>query len=201
MACWVLVSHGAYLRPVSNMKLRKRCLVPPVRGASNHWCLLLNASEFNLQSKTGTSDDSVVWDVRDLAFMARIFPLLARGNPDDKVWDFTYPELCRMVKLASEAIRIPFVPYQLRHSGPSWDSLQNLRPFLEVQKRGMWASYSSVARYEKAAHTLAEYRKVPESMRLYLDQVLANLERHVCDGLPVPTPPEAPARGPPRRPR
>ena len=63
----------------------------------------------------------------------------------------------------------------------------------------MWASYSSAARYEKAAHTLAEYRKVPESMRLYLDQVLTNLERHVRDGLPVPTPPVAPARGPPRR--
>ena len=74
MACWVLISHGTYLRPVSNMKLRKRCLVPPVRGASNHWCILLNASEFNLQSKTGTSDDSVVWDVRDLAFMDRVFP-------------------------------------------------------------------------------------------------------------------------------
>ena len=48
MACWVLISHGAYLRPVSNMRMRQRCLVPPVRDASSHWCILLNSSDYNL---------------------------------------------------------------------------------------------------------------------------------------------------------
>eukprot|EP00974_Lingulodinium_polyedra_P036133 3465752-Lingulodinium_polyedra.AAC.1 len=84
MGCWVLVAHGAYLRPVSNMGLRKRCLVPPVAGACDHWCLLVNASDFGLRSKTGTSDDSVVWDVRDLAFMKELFPLLKRGHENER---------------------------------------------------------------------------------------------------------------------
>eukprot|EP00974_Lingulodinium_polyedra_P051784 4979751-Lingulodinium_polyedra.AAC.1 len=74
-----------------------------------------------------------------------------------------------MVKKCSEELRVPFVPCQLRHSGPSWDRLRNLRPLLEVQKRGMWASYAPVARYEKAARSLAECQRIDAPTRNFLE--------------------------------
>eukprot|EP00959_Pyramimonas_sp_CCMP1952_P341554 7154714-Pyramimonas_sp.AAC.1 len=42
-------------------------------------------------------------------------------------------------------------PYSLRHAGPSWDVIAGRRSQLEVQRRGRWASMSSLIRYEKSS--------------------------------------------------
>ena len=108
MAIWTLMTHGAYLRPVSCMQLRKRCLVAPLAGASPHWCLLLSSSEFNLTSKIGTSDDSVVWDVKDLLWMDVIFKQMKVGDPTEKLWDFNYADLCKQIRLCALQLGVVF---------------------------------------------------------------------------------------------
>ena len=40
--------------------------------------------------------------------------------------------------------------YLLRHTGPSHDHLNQLRPLAEIKRRGRWCSDRSVKRYEKA---------------------------------------------------
>ena len=42
-------------------------------------------------------------------------------------------------------------PYQLRHEGPSFDTLSSRRTLIEVHNWGRWDSLSSVRRCEKAA--------------------------------------------------
>eukprot|EP00969_Alexandrium_andersonii_P053148 2335305-Alexandrium_andersonii.AAC.1 len=66
LGLWVLLGHGAYLRPSSNMALRRGGLVPPVPGLTEHWGLLLHQSQHGERSKTGSQDDSLMWDVPEL---------------------------------------------------------------------------------------------------------------------------------------
>ena len=62
---------------------------------------------------------------------------------------------------AAKRLQIDVTPYNMRHSGPSIDRSQNLRPLLEVQKRGRWKSHKSVARYEKSARLAANFNQLP----------------------------------------
>jgi len=68
------------------------------------------------------------------------------------------------------------VPYQFRHSGPSWDILQGLRSLAEVQKRGRWKAFSSVCRYEKSGRSLQGYEGLSESMRRHCQSSAVMLE-------------------------
>ena len=77
------------------------------------------------------------------------------------LWDFGYVEYLRVFKLACEAWKLEgVVPYQMRHSGPSIDRAQNLRSLVDCQKRGRWASWKSVTRYEKSARLSASWGSI-----------------------------------------
>ena len=189
MAAWVVMAHGCYLRPASCMTLRRRCLVSPIAGATTCWAILLSASQYQLRSKTGTSDDSVFWDVKGLEWYKEILAALAVGDPDEKVWSFDYRELCIEIKKASDLIGVPFVPYMLRHSGPSWDRMKNYRTLQEIQKRGLWESHKSVARYEQGARSGSEYKKIDQKMREWLEDRAAQLADHFLLNTEMPAPP------------
>ena len=78
---------------------------------------------------------------------------MTEGNPSDAIWDFKYTELVRSFSQAVKALgltRQGLCLYQLRHSGPSHDRAEKLRPLDEVRKRGRWQAHSSVSRYEKS---------------------------------------------------
>jgi hypothetical protein len=183
MAAWVLLGHCGYLRPSTNMNLRKVCLVEPVRGASRHWGLLLHASEFGQRSKTGSTDDAVLLDNEDLKWMDVIYPVLKAGNPRERLWSFTYPQLAMEFKRAVTSLDLDAVPYQLRQSGPSWDRLQNRRTLEEIQKRGQWKAFSSVARYEKSTRVMATYGKLPQETRNRCERLTRDLERLMLEGM------------------
>eukprot|EP00972_Heterocapsa_arctica_P093776 13832332-Heterocapsa_arctica.AAC.1 len=59
MAVWVLVSYGAYLRPSTNMGLRRGCLIRPVAGVGKFWTLVLHPSASDQRSKQGIRYDTV----------------------------------------------------------------------------------------------------------------------------------------------
>lgn len=186
MAIWVLVGHGGYLRPSSNMRLRRGSFVRPTPGISSHWGLILHESDYGDKSKTGTQDDSLMWDVAELSWMTPVFEVLADGPPSERVWKFTYPQVAARVKEAASSLGLSFVPYQLRHSGPSWDRARNLRSLLEIQKRGLWRSTASVQRYEKATRMMAGYQKLNPQLRSHLELVTQGLPDYVLKGKPVP---------------
>lgn len=178
MAVWIMISHLGYLRPSSNMALRRRCLVTPKAGACDFWSLLLNSWEYKLVSKPGTTDDAVLLDGTDYAWLAPKYREMIQGDPNEKLWTFTYFGLVKEILAAASAIGINLVPYQLRHSGSSWERLRNERSLQEVQTRGRWRSFASVTRYEKVSRLLSEYDKIPVGMREWMEDGHRFLRQH-----------------------
>mmetsp|Transcript_1875 Transcript_1875/g.4097 ORF Transcript_1875/g.4097 Transcript_1875/m.4097 type:complete len:437 (+) Transcript_1875:86-1396(+) len=189
MALWVLLGFGCYLRPASNLKLRRGSLLPPVAAATSKWGLLLHPSEYNERSKTGTQDDSLLWDNKEYPWLEHFFPQLCAGDQSLPLWDFGYPELTARLREVTETLQVSFVPYQLRHAGPSWDRLKNYRSLAEVQKRGLWQSFRSVVRYEKHTVMLAAYRKLPAKTRHHCEEVHRRLQFILQGSEKAPSPP------------
>ena len=188
MAAWVLIAFGAYLRPSEAMSLQKQDLIPPETGISRHWSLLIYPEERPERSKTGLKDNALLWDVKEMEWMSNVLKVLAEGPPGP-VWPFRYDELTREFAKACKELRLEkVVPYQLRHSGPSWDRLKRWRTGAEIQKRGRWAQENSVARYEKHARVTLEMQKLSPSMAEYCRNCDRQIEEYF-HGCPVPSVP------------
>lgn len=186
MAFWVLLGHGGYLRPSSIMRIRGRDFVPPVSGVSECWGLLLHPSSRGEISKTGSQDDAVLWDVPELKFLEPVFAQLRSRRPDQPIFDFTYAQLAKRVQEAAAVLQVKFVPYQVRHSGPSWDRLRQRRSLLEIQKRGHWRTFSSVQRYEKSTRSMSQYHELRPELRSHLEALAARLPHIMMHGERLP---------------
>ena len=57
-----------------------------------------------------------------------------------------FSRLAKGIYRISNHLGVRLVPYQLRHSGASWDILQKRRDMISVQKRGVWATDRSLFR-------------------------------------------------------
>ena len=168
---WTLVAFGGYLRPSDNMRLRRQDLVPPAGSLSSMWCLVLNSEDYGDVSKTGVSDESIIRDNAETKFLSDVFETIKElGPPSSKVWGFDDPDMAESFKSATEALGLaPFVPYQLWHSGPSWDRLHARRSQTAVMKRGRWRSLASLARYEKGGMVTKQFEKLPAKLKEYLE--------------------------------
>ena len=145
---------------------------------SNKWCLVLNSEEYGDVSKTGISDESLIWDNVETKFLGEVFEKMKeQGPPASRLWDFDYPDMAESFKAAAQALGLePFVPYQLRHSGPSWDRLHSRRSQAAVMKRGRWRSLASLARYEKGGMVTKQYEKLPQKLRDHLEMCATHIE-------------------------
>ena len=177
-AIWTLMAFGGYLRPSDVMKLRRQDMVPPVGSLSSQWCLVLNSEEYGDESKTGVSDESLIWDNVETKFLGEVFAVIKeQGPPKSRIWDFDCPEMAESFEAASEALGlVPFVPYQLRHSGPSWDRLHARRSQASVMKRGRWKSLASLARYEKGGMVTKQFEKLPDKLKAHLRMCATEIE-------------------------
>ena len=187
MGIWVLVCFGAYLRPSECMGLHRRDFIPPVGRMTNFWSLLVCAEDAGLVSKTGTRDDSVIWDMEELLWMGPVFSALRRaGDLNGSAWNFTYLDLMKVFRAATARIGAKHVvPYVLRHSGPSWDRLQGRRSQEQVMKRGRWRSLQSVARYEKAGRVTQKYQEYTLAQRAFFERAAVDVAK-VFQGLLAP---------------
>ena len=102
-AVWVLLCFGGYLRPSDALRLRRQDFVAPVPGVSGKfWCLVLNTSEFEETSKTGISDESMIWDNFEAPCMGPIFQAIEKaGPPTELVFEFSYPEMVSSFRAAT----------------------------------------------------------------------------------------------------
>ena len=106
------------------------------------------------------------------------------------MWDFTYPELATGFRKAERAADVATVPYQRHHSGPSSDRIKDLRSLESIQKRGRWASFASVRRYEKHGCLSTAAAATPIGVRCYHDHCVTVLEAVVRGQLACPPPPQ-----------
>jgi integrase len=190
MAAWMVLAFGAYLRPSECMNLVRGNLVRPVNTITRRWTLLVCAELEGLRSKTGTTDDSIVWDSPHLLWFDKVLETLNAGDQKAALWRFTYPEITKEIKAASLAVGVrDFVPYQLRHAGPSWDRLQSYRTLQSIQKRGRWRSFLSVTRCEKGARVVSDYLLLSAALRRHCEQCARDLEACMLGTLaPLPAP-------------
>ena len=88
-AVWVLLCF--HLRPSDALRLRHQDFVAPIAGVSGKfWCLVLNTSEFEEKSKTGMSDESMIWDNLETSWMGPIFQAIQKaGPPTELVFEFS----------------------------------------------------------------------------------------------------------------
>ncbi len=84
---------------------------------------------------------------------------------------------------------VAFVPYQCRHSGPSWDRIMNHWTLEEVQKRGRCKSTKSVVRYGKSVKLMQWYAEYSTEQRACFEKCERKLEDTVHHGLEPPGPP------------
>ena len=60
--------------------------------------MLARRSDLLQVSKVGTQDDATPRDVKELEWMRDVFQVLAVGKKDERLWDFTDPELVKEIK-------------------------------------------------------------------------------------------------------
>jgi len=178
MAVYVMVSLSGYLRPSEAYRLRRCDLIPPCRGVSETWSLLVNPAETGITSKTGTVDDSISLDSEYMtAWCEAIFMALRRDGSTEPLWSFDWPSFLVEFRACRRRFGVPeLVPYQLRHSGASIDRSKRWRSLAEVKKRGNWKQDRSVARYEKAARLNATMMTYSPVLQSYLHRCASRAE-------------------------
>ena len=193
MACWVVISFWAYLRPSECMRLRRKDLIPPVPRVTRHWSLLVAPSEAGiLTTKVGEQDDTIVWDSQEVLWMQELLRELRGDGSNAPLWKFSYADLVLVWRGACATLKLRgFVPYQLRHGGPSHDRSEQVRSLEQIQKRGRWRQLKSVMRYEKAGRIAAEVMKLSVPMRRYAVEAAAGLKGHLTGRRALPILPSA----------
>jgi hypothetical protein len=165
MGIFNLVQVSTYTRPGELIRLNRSSLIPPTKGVTKYWSLLLSPEERVERSKTGCADDSILLDSPWLQWLGPALQILKQGPREENLWGFDYPQYVKVFRACCEDLQMHVVPYQARHSGPSIDRARGLRTQEEVQKRGRWASHKSLVRYEKAARLASTFNQLSADQR------------------------------------
>ena len=175
MALYVLLLVSCYLRPSEGLGLRRGDLMAPARGVSHWWSLLIFQEHRERRSKTGTSDNSIQVDFEEVRdWIGQALEVVSAGDPDEFVFSFSYPDVVAEFERSVSNLGIKSVGqnrkvlYMGRHSGPSIDVARQRMPLLEVQKKGRWAAFKSVQRYEKAGRLTQAMHSYPAETQAFM---------------------------------
>ena len=179
----VLLSVECYLRPSEALSLTGQSLLPPTTSAVPHWVVLL----FPQREQT---------TVQSWGRGRHSGDRLGTGKLDAK----SLPGACepRAVPTAFQtdtrrsskfSVRIEAVPYQMRHPGPSLDLAQGIRDITSCQKRGRWATMTSLKRYEKHGRLNDTWRLLSPGTQAYCLTCEHDAEGFILAGKTCPLPP------------
>lgn len=165
-----LIQHDLYARPSEILQLCGRDLVTPVKSLSGQWGVVLGNSDFDEQTKTGTTDDVVLADSSHRPWCNKLLQHISRGrlHLNSKIFNMTlaqYEDLCRKFSKHYHLQSGIFTPHTVRHSGPSYDAIHQLRSLPEIQQRGRWSCPGSVARYKRPGRLLLQASRLPPAFQ------------------------------------
>ena len=149
LSIMVPLSVECYLRPSEALSLAGRSLLPPAAISVPHLVVLLFPQENRQRSKVGAADDTVAIDSGRINWRRRVFPVLANHGSSRPLFQTDYQSFLEVSRKAANNIDIEAVPYQVRHSGLSLDLAQGVSDITSCQKRGRWATMTSLKRHEK----------------------------------------------------
>ena len=118
--------------------------------------ILLASDDTPHATKTGEKDTSLLLDSTALAGAPPVSAALRRDGSKAKLFEMSYHDCHKTISSLAKRLGFAAVPYQLRHSGPSYDILNKCRGTLEELRRGRWVSRKSPDRCAKAARLAAE---------------------------------------------
>ena len=190
MALYVLLLVTTYMRPGEGLQLRRGDLIPPAPGVLTSWSILVFPQERSASSKTLTKHDSLIVDSPLMKWWEQVMPVLAAGDPEEKVWPFSYGDFVPVFKEVAAEIGLPsLVPYQARHSGASIDIAGRHRSLAEVQRRGRWKTLASVQRYERHAQLGKSESSLSDRQKFVFQFALDNLPGLILGRLSPEQPP------------
>ena len=163
----VLLSVECYLRPSEALSLSCQSLLPPATSAVPHLVVLLFPRKNRQRSKVGAADDTVAIDSGRVNWMQRVFPVLANQEPSRPMFQTDYQSFLEVLRRATNNIGIEAVPYRMRDSGPSLDLAQRIRDITSCQKRGRWATMTSLKGYEKHGRLNDTWRLLSPGTQAY----------------------------------
>jgi hypothetical protein len=132
------------------------------------------------RSKTGESDDTVLFDNIKYRWFDAVLASLRSRTEGKSLWSFSYPQMASEFKRVCHLLGLPhLVPYMTRHSMPSIERAAQERTLAEIMKRGRWRSTKSVNRYEKAGRLQQAFRKVPPKLQALALRCEKHLEEFV----------------------
>ena len=137
-----------------------------LRGMGSFYSLALNPSEEGGLSKTGFSDESVLWDVPYRGWVPKVTDRFSVGMaPHER----SFSSVSEM-NISVERLLLPrLVPYQARHSDASWDRVNCYRDQLQIQKRSRWRSTSSMIPCEKAGPVAQAYQRLQQQHSVFYE--------------------------------
>jgi len=170
MSFLTVLAFHCYLRPSEAHRLEVQDFVAPLGvGSHKRWCLVLFRFEGGLSSKTNEFDETVRMDLAEFSFLEAGLATITRRSPmSAKAFVFTQIEFAKNFGAAAANCEVEVLkpePYQLRHSGPSYDRALGKRTLAEIKLRGRWKSDSSVRRYEKAGRVTQQLHRLSARVR------------------------------------
>ncbi|CAE8591600.1 unnamed protein product [Polarella glacialis] len=166
---WVLTGFSAYLRPSENSRLRIGDVIAPVSRSSKamrHWTLFLSPFEQEILTKTKGFDEAIALDDTRMPWLGPALGKhaarrckhfmqkgMSKADADKQpLWGFGQAEAYKEFHHAAEQVGLGWLAptsYVLRHGGVSRDIALKLRSLEEAQRRGRWATLTSIKHYEK----------------------------------------------------
>ncbi|CAE8640645.1 unnamed protein product [Polarella glacialis] len=152
-----------YGRPTEILELRQKDLIKP-RSAGGFFTVHLHPEEALIASKVGLYEESLMLDSPLCRWLG---PLLMKLVAAPDCQEHLFPIEYHTWKLhwdaaikAADLQELGYVPYQLRHGGPSHDHFFKLRSMLEIKLRGRWASDVTLKRYEAGGRIEQELQRL-----------------------------------------
>lgn len=186
----VALAADAYLRPSELLELKRASFVPGrpgLKGGHRFMSLLMFPSTDEAVSKAHQFDESVLLDSPQRQWITEgILRCLPSIKTDETFVGLPYAKFLEVFTKAAaraglEAWQV--TPHVLRHTGPSSDYLDQVRSLGDIQRRGRWASATSVRRYERSSRVVARLRLLPESTVRFLEQAHREVPDMVARGV------------------
>jgi hypothetical protein len=159
---WLL----SYLRPGEGIRVHTD-LFAASNQVCSYWSLIVCPSNRKKRSKTGKSEDTVLFDNIKYLWFDTVLALLRSRTEEKSLWNFSYPQMAAEFERVYHLLGFPhLVPYMTRHSMPSLERAAQERTLAEIMKRRRWRSTNSVNRYEKAGQLQQTFRSGPPKLQL-----------------------------------
>jgi hypothetical protein len=163
LSMWLL----SYLRSGEDMWVQSENLFAPSKQVCSYWSLIMCPSNRKDRSKTGESEDTVLFDNIKYRWFDTVLALLRSKAEEKSLWIFSYPPMAAEFNRVYPLLGFPLlVPYMTRHSMPKIERAAQERNLAQMVKRRRWRSTNIVNRYEKEGRLQQAFQQVPPKLQL-----------------------------------